>query len=313
MRLFHVVKPGLLTTLQDLGRYGFQKYGVPVCGAMDKYSFISANLLVGNHANDACLEITLLGPELKVLNRAQIAVTGADFSISINDEPMPMWQTIEVEKEDVITFAGTPRSGCRAYLAATGGFNVPLVLGSRSTYTRGGFGGYEGRALKPEDLLKAFMSERFPKTKRVMPSALIPKYENPFTVNVIPGPQEDLFTAVGVETFLSSTYTITPESDRMGYRLDGPQIERKDLGEIVTEALVQGAVQVPGNGEPIVLMADAQASGGYPKIATVTTPGVSCLAQAKPNDRVRFNRISLSQAHAEFVEFSAVLFWGREN
>lgn len=141
-----------------------------------------------------------------------------------------------------------------------------------------------------------------------MPSSLIPKYENPFTVNVIPGPQEDLFTAKGIETFLSSIYTITPESDRMGYRLDGSLIERKSMGEIVTEALVQGAVQIPGNGKPIVLMADAQTSGGYPKIATVTTPSVSRLAQAKPNDKVRFNKVSLSQAHAQFVEFHTALF-----
>lgn len=308
MELFRVIKPGLFTTVQDLDRYGFQKYGVPVCGAMDKFAFVSANILVGNHVNDACLEITLLGPELEVLNRSRIAVAGADFSITLNSDLVPMWQTLEVQKGDILAFAGTARSGCRAYLAVRGGFDVPLVLGSRSTYIRGGFGGYEGRGLKARDLLKAFTPERFPKTKRIMPSSLIPKYENPFTVNVIPGPQEDLFTAKGIETFLSSIYTITPESDRMGYRLDGSLIERKSMGEIVTEALVQGAVQIPGNGKPIVLMADAQTSGGYPKIATVTTPSVSRLAQAKPNDKVRFNKVSLSQAHAQFVEFHTALF-----
>jgi len=313
MELFRVIKPGFFTTVQDLGRYGFQKYGVPVCGAMDKYAFVNANLLIGNHVNDACLEITLLGPELEVQNRSQIAVTGADFSITLNSDLVPMWQTFEVQKGDILAFAGTARSGCRAYLSVMGGFDLPLVLGSRSTYTRGGFGGYEGRALKAEDLLKTFTPERFPKTKRITPSTLIPKYENPFTVNVVLGPQEDLFTAKGIETFLASTYTITPESDRMGYRLDGPSIERKNMGEIVTEALVQGAVQVPANGKPIVLMADAQTSGGYPKIAIVTTPSVSYLAQAKPNDKVRFNKISLSQARTQFVEFHTALFQRREN
>jgi biotin-dependent carboxylase-like uncharacterized protein len=303
MELFRVIKPGLFTTVQDLGRRGFQRFGVPVSGAMDEHAFTAANLLVGNQSNDACLEITLIGPEFEALNETQIAVTGANFPLAMNGNPMPTWQTINLEKGDSIAFTGNAQSGCRAYLAVNGGIDVPLILGSRSTYVRGCLGGNEGRALKTGDLIRVLASEKSVKTRRIMPSELVPSYSNEFGVNVVLGPQENMFTARGVETFLSGPYTVTPESDRMGYRLNGTPIERKKTAELVTEALVKGSVQVPSNGQPIILMADAQTSGGYPKIATMSTPGVSRLAQAKPNDKVHFNKISLSQAHAQYVEY----------
>jgi biotin-dependent carboxylase-like uncharacterized protein len=303
MELFRVINPGLFTTVQDLGRWGYQRLGVPVSGAMDEYAFAAANLLVGNRLNDASLEITLIGPELETLHKAQIAVAGADLPLAINGNLVSMWQTINTEKGDSITFAGSAQSGCRAYLAVEGGIDVPLVLGSRSTYARGGFGGNEGRALKTGDLIQVFASEKTVKTKRILPPELVPCYDKEFSVDVILGPQEDMFTAEGVETFLSSPYTVTPESDRMGYRLTGTPIQRKSTAELVTEALVKGSAQVPSNGQPIILMADAQTSGGYPKIATVCTPGASRLAQAKPNDKVHFNKISLSQAHTQYVEY----------
>jgi biotin-dependent carboxylase-like uncharacterized protein len=303
MELFRVIKPGLFTSVQDLGRWGYQRLGVPVSGAMDEYAFAVANLLVGNRLNDASLEITLIGPELETLHKAQIAVAGADFPLAINGNLVSMWQTINIEKGDLITFAGSAQSGCRAYLAVKGGIDVPLVLGSRSTYARGGFGGNEGRALKTGDLIRVFASEKSVKTKRIVPPELVPCYDKELSVDVVLGPQEDMFTAEGVETFLSSPYTVTPESDRMGYRLTGKPIERKSTAELVTEALVKGSAQVPSNGQPIILMADAQTSGGYPKIATVCTPVASRLAQAKPNDKVHFNKISLSQAHTQYVEY----------
>jgi antagonist of KipI len=303
MELFQVIKSGLFTTVQDLGRFGFQRFGVPVSGAMDKYAFSCANLLVGNHVSDACLEITLFGPELKVLNETQIAVAGADFQITVNDDVVPMWQTLNVEKGDVIAFQGSVRSGCRGYLSVRGGIDVPLVLGSRSTYVRGGFGGCEGRALRMGDVIRTFEPHQLLKIERVMPRELIPSYDREFAVDVVLGPQEDMFTARGVEAFLSSVYTVTPESDRMGYRLDGSSIEQKNVEEPLTDALMQGSTQVPSNGKPIVLMADAQTSGGYPKIATVTTPGVSRLAQARPNDKVQFRKTSQTQAHAQYLEF----------
>ena len=307
MELFRLVKPGLLTTVQDLGRFGFQKFGVPVSGAMDKYAFAAANVLLGNKVSDACLEITLVGPELEVLNEAQVAVAGADFSFMVNGDFASMWQMLNVKKGDAIAFSGSACSGCRAYLSIRGGIDVPLVLGSRSTYTRGGFGGYEGRRLKAGDVIRTFAPRQFLKTTRVMPRELIPDYEKEFFVNVTLGPQEDVFMAKGIETFLSSVYTVTSEADRMGYRLDGTPIERKSATEPLTDALTIGSVQVPGNGKPIILMADAQTSGGYPKIATVATPDVSRLAQAKPNDKIYFNKISLTQAHTKYVEFIKML------
>jgi antagonist of KipI len=303
MEVFRVVKPGLLTSVQDLGRFGFQRFGVPVSGVMDKYAFACANVLVGNAANDACLEVTLLGPELEVLDPAQVAVAGADFSVLVNGEIMPMWETLNVKKGDVIAFSGSAGCGCRAYLAVRGGIDVPVVLGSRSTYVRGSFGGYEGRGLRAGDVLRALAPPRLLKERRVLPAELVPRYEDEFVVDVVLGPQEDMFTSEGVETFLSHTYTLTTESDRMGYRLDGAIVKHKDATEIVTDALTPGAVQVPGSGKPIVLMADAQTTGGYPKIATVTTPGISRLGQANPNDKIRFSRVSLTEAQEHYLGF----------
>jgi len=307
MEVFRVVKPGLFTTVQDLGRSGFQRFGVPVSGAMDKYAFTCTNMLVGNQASSACWEVTLFGPELEALNDVQVAVAGAKFSLAVNCDTVPLWQTLNVKKGDRLAFVGSARNGCRAYLAVRGGIDVPVVLGSRSTYVRGGFGGFEGRALRTGDVIHAFAPQSLLEAWRVLPPELIPNYEKESAVNVVMGPQEDVFTKKGIETFLSNTYTVTPESDRMGYRLDGEPIERKITTELVTDALMQGSVQIPGNGKPIVLMADAQTSGGYPKIAIVTTAGVSRLAQAKPGDAVRFVRVSLAQARAEFLEFSRVL------
>jgi len=303
MDVFRVVRPGFFSSVQDLGRLGFQRFGMPISGAMDKYAFVCANVLVGNQASDACLEVTLLGPEFEALNPAQVAVAGADFSVFVNGEVAPMWETLTMKKGDAIAFRGSAESGCRAYLAVRGGIDVPVVLGSRSTYVRGGFGGYEGRGLRVNDVLQAFASPQFLKEKRVLPAELVPKYESEFSVNVVLGPQEDMFTVEGVETFLSQAYTVTTESDRMGYRLDGAVVWHRGTAEIVTDALIPGAIQVPGSGKPIVLMADAQTTGGYPKIATVTTPDVSRLGQAKPGDKIRFGKVSLREARERYLEF----------
>jgi antagonist of KipI len=303
MEVFRIVKPGLFTSVQDLGRPGFQRFGVPVSGAMDKYAFTCANVLVGNAANDACLEVTLLGPELEVLNPTQVAVAGADFSVFVNGTVMPRWETLNVKKGDVIAFSGSAGHGCRAYIALRGGIDVPVVLGSRSTYVRGGFGGSEGRGLRAGDVLQAFAPQRLLKEKRVLPAELVPIYENEFVVDVVLGPQEDMFTPEGIDTFFSHSYTLTPASDRMGYRLDGAIVRHKGAAEIVTDALAPGAVQVPGSGKPIVLMMDAQTTGGYPKIATVITPDVSRLGQAKPDDKILFRRVLLREARERYLEF----------
>ncbi len=301
MKLFQVLKPGLFTTVQDAGRYGHLRYGVPVSGAMDTFSLVAANLLVGNSEGSACLETTLVGPELQVPSSTQIAITGGACSPQVNGQIVPAWQTLTVQKGDTISF-GKMESGCRAYIAARGGIDSPLVLGSRSTYVRGGFGGVGGRSLKAGDVVDGFVAPQF-EVARSMPTELVPQFTNPHVVHVVLGPQTDMFTDKGVETFLSSQYRITVESDRMGYRLEGPVIEHKEKADIVSDALLPGAVQVPKNGRPIVIMRDAQTTGGYTKIAVAVTSDVDVLGQAKPNDTIEFCKVSVQQAQIMASEY----------
>jgi antagonist of KipI len=305
METFRALKPGLFTTVQDLGRHGYLKYGVPISGAMDTSSLIAANLLVANNPGDACLEVTLIGPELQALKQTQIAITGGVISPKINGQNVPMWQTLDVQEGDVLSF-GKMESGCRAYISMRGGIDTPMVLGSRSTYVRGGFGGISGRQLKTDDLINDFCAPRV-KFRYSMPKELVPQFTDKYTVSVILGPQADMFTKKGETAFLSSPYNITLEADRMGYRLEGAPIEHKDKADIVSDALLPGAVQVPKNGKPIIIMRDAQTTGGYPKIAMVTTPDVSSLGQAKPNDIIEFSKITLSQARKKLFEHQKLL------
>lgn len=300
MRLFKVNKSGLFTTVQDLGRYRFQRYGVPVSGAMDNFAFTLANYLVGNRSNDACLEITLLGSELEFLSDSWVAITGANLSPALNGEEVASWQTLAVHNEDVLSF-GQPQCGCRAYLAVRGGINVPLVMNSRSTYVRGGFGGFRGRQLKMGDVVEGFETRRLKKGFR-LPKELVPFYPNKLEVEVVFGPQSEYFTNEGREAFLSSDYVVTVKSDRMGYRLDGSKVKRKGSLDMVSDAISVGSIQVPESGKPIIIMRDAQTTGGYPKIGVVTTPDVSLLGQVKPNDKVKFSQTSPSRARAGFLE-----------
>ena len=202
---------------------------------------------------------------------------------------------------------GRPKSGCRAYLAVKGGIDVPVVLGSRSTCVRSEFGGCQGRRLKAGDIIEAYKPSTLFKLDLSMPQELVPSYGNELTTDVVLGPQSDYFTDRGIETFLSSTYTVTVESDRMGFRLDGPRLERKGSLGMVSDAIPIGAVQVPWSGKPIIVMRDAQTTGGYPKIAVVTTPYVSCLGQVKPNDKIRFSKISPSEARIKLLEYMRTL------
>ena len=306
MKLFHVLKPGAFTTVQDLGRYGYLRYGVPVSGAMDTFAHVAANLLVANQPNQACLEITLFGPKLEVLTETEIAITGANLNPKINEAKAPQWQTLKVHKGDVISF-GMPRSGCRAYLAVRGGIKVPKVLGSRATCTRGGFGGINGRPLKTGNMIQGFDETKRLNYRLEMPEPLIPKYPREYVVHVVLGPQADHFTEKGIETFLSSIYTLTEESDRMGYRMEGPRIEHASKADIVSDGVLPGAIQVPENGKPIIMMRDAQTTGGYAKIATAITPDLSLLAQAKPGNTVKFEKVTLTEARAKLIEFNRKL------
>lgn len=293
--LFEFIHAGILTTVQDLGRFGYQRYGVPVSGAMDCFSFKVANILAGNDKNLASLEMTLAGPTLRVINPCTIAITGADMNPTLNGEKVDVWASRSLKTGDVLAFSSAEH-GCRAYLAVSGGVQAPEVLGSRSTYLRGVFGGYRGRPIRKGDVLQGTLSDA--KTRiRYVPPEYIPSYPTNLTIRVVLGPQEDFFTDSGVKTFLNSTYEISPASDRMGYRLDGPRIEHSKETEIVSDGVAVGAIQVPGDRMPIILMRDAQTTGGYPKIAHVVSSDVNRLAQLRPGDNIRFEQIDIRRAH----------------
>jgi len=302
MKLFRVIKPGFFTTVQDLGRYGFLKYGVPISGAMDDFSLRLANMLVGNNLGDACLEITMLGPELETLHDAQIAVAGGDISVQINEQDAQMWQTLRVRTGDLISL-GKIQAGCRSYLSVRGGVGVPMVLGSRSTYVRCQMGGIQGRQLKAGDNIEGFDVVQPLGCQLSVPREFVPDFGAEVNVRVVLGPQLDSFTEKGVETFLSSPYMVTIEADRMGYRLEGPAIERGELVDTISDAILPGAIQIPANGKPIITMQDAQTTGGYPKIAAAISSDMHILGQAKPNNWIRFQRTTLSEAHHALVEY----------
>jgi antagonist of KipI len=306
MKLFQVVKPGFFTTVQDLGRAGFLRFGVPVSGVMDDFSFQLANTLVSNSPNDACLEITVTGPELEALGDTQIAICGGDLSPLVNSQEVAMWQTINVEKGDILSL-GKVRNGCRTYLSVRGGLDVPLVLGSRSTYTRCELGGVQGRQLKKDDILEGFELTKLLTHGLAVPNDLVPDFKSEIHVSVVLGPHLDRFTRKGVETFLSSSYAVTLEADRMGYRTEGPAIELKVRGDVISDAILPGAVQVPSDGKPIIMMKDAQTTGGYAKIAVVETSDIHVLGQAKPNDKVHFHEISLDMARERLREYQKKL------
>jgi len=298
---FEVIQPGFLTSIQDKGRHGYQQYGVPISGAMDSCSLMVANLLVGNEEGDACLEITVLGPRLRVLGDTAVAISGADLRPALNNGPLPMWESVRVCSGDTIWF-GHPKNGCRSYLAVAGGIDVPQVMGSRSTYLQSHLGGFEGRPLGSGDRLRRGKA-RVEIPSRKLPREYIPEYQAENELRAILGPQDDHFTETGIRTFLGSEYTISLQANRMGYRLEGPPIEHKAGADIVSDGIPPGAVQVPGDGLPIILLADRQTTGGYVKIATVSTADLPKLAQAQPGDRVRFLQITEEEAYRLLREY----------
>lgn len=302
MLVFEVEKPGMLSTVQDLGRNAYQEFGMTGAGAVDQYSLQAANILVGNSPAEAAIELTMLGPTLKVIKGGLIAVTGADMDPTINGKPIPMWETVKVSAGDVIIFSWA-KSGCRAYLALAGGIDVPVVMGSKSTFIRGGIGGFNGRALKSGDVLSSGeQSHSFNKVLRV-PLDYIPKYSSPWEVRVVLGPQDDYFTEKAINTFLSEEYKVTSDSDRMGCRLEGPKLEHLSGADIISDGIPPGAVQVPGHGQPIIMLADRQTTGGYTKIATVISPDLWKIAQAKPEDSIKFKAIPVEEAQKAYIDY----------
>ncbi|MFO7462306.1 MAG: biotin-dependent carboxyltransferase family protein [Desulfatiglandales bacterium] len=303
METFRVRRPGPFTTVQDMGRFGYQHMGVPVSGALDPYAHTVANLLVGNEPDCATLEITFMGPDLEVLDTADIAVTGAAMGLTLNGQNVSQWTTLRVRKCDRVRF-GQAAGGCRAYLAVTGGFDVPEVMGSRSTYVSGAIGGLSGRALQAGDILVRGPGRLIAKQRR-LPRP--PLYPSEIHLRAIPGPQDGCF-ASSLNTFFSSLYTVTDKVNRMGYRLQGPVLDREPDApkSIISEPSVHGNVQVPPDGQPIILMVE-QTIGGYTKIGTVVTADLFRIAQARPGHRVRFHRVTLEAAHEHYREWKQLL------
>lgn len=289
-----------MTTVQDQGRYGFQDRGVPVSGAMDQAAYRLGNLLVGNLRNDASLEITVGGFAAEFLTDTWFSVTGAEQEARLNKQIIPTWSAHQGAKGDVLSL-DFGRKVVRWYVAVAGGMDVPLVMGSRSTYLRGGFGGLEGRALRKGDVLEAG-PPMGPGILSSLPSELIPNYSHEPLLRVVLGPQDDEITEEGLATFLTAEYSVTQRSDRMGCLLEGPLIKHKKGPDIISDATAFGSIQVPGSGQPIILMADRQTIGGYVKIATVATVDLPLIAQALPGNLVRFKAIKIEEAQELLIE-----------
>ena len=290
-----VLNPGLLTTVQDQGRTGFQQFGVSVSGAMDPRAAALANILAGNDPGEAVLECTLLGPQLRFDRANCIAITGGDLGPALDGRPIPNSTAVPVQAGQVLRFTA-PRTGCRAFVAFAGGLDIPPVMGSRSTYQKARLGGFQGRKLEKGDQIGfRAPAEALPRMadRRLAPDFVPrPVYE----LRVILGPQDDAFTQEGVDTFLSRTYTVTQESDRMGCRLAGPPIAHRDSADIISDGIAFGAVQVPSSGAPIIMLADRQTTGGYTKIACVISADFRILAQLKAGDKLRFTAVSIDLA-----------------
>lgn len=307
-----VLEPGLLSTVQDLGRFGHRRHGVVVGGAMDRRSHAVANILVGNDPGAATVEMTLMGAALRFEAEALIALAGGGMRGAIGGEPVPVRRPVLVPKGAELRFTPT-NIGCRTYLAVAGGIAVPPVLGSRSTYLRAGLGGLEGRALKAGDRLpagaptalgerlrKLLAAERgdrpFATTGWSAASDLDPSLRRSPHVRVLPGLQATAFDRDSLAAFHGERFTISPRSDRMGYRLDGPELRLSQPRDLLSEAVTTGTVQVPPESKPIVLMADAQTTGGYPRIAQVIDADLPVLGQLRPGDLLRFVPVGLAEA-----------------
>ncbi|UCF82203.1 MAG: biotin-dependent carboxyltransferase [Desulfobacteraceae bacterium] len=296
MEIVEVIRPGAYTIIQDRGRFGYQQFGVPVCGVVDSFAYKVANALVGNFQGQAVLEATILGPTLKVLNQGLLAVTGGNLSPFLNNTPLPMWESIPIHPDDILQFKGV-KSGCRAYIAVAGGIDVPLVMGSRSTYVASKIGGIDGRPLKAGDRLDKGKGEGTGKAGVKVPSDLIPIYSNDIELRAILGPQDDYFSDA-IEKFFGSSFKVSTQSNRMGYRLEGDTIMHREGVEksIISEPSVPGGVQVPPDGQPIILLVE-QTVGGYTKIATVISPDIGKIGQAKPGDWIHFRQVEIKEAH----------------
>lgn len=315
---FEILTPGMLTTVQDYGRFGYQRYGISVSGAMDFVSYAFANALVGNVDGAAALECTMVGPAFTVRENMVIAVTGADMQPSVNGEPVPMNEAVRLRRGDEVTL-GVAKYGCRTYLAVSGGIDVTPTFGSRSTHVRSGVGGYQGRRLMAGDVLFAGLPERAQEAKKVgekrqgtggqhqnMQVAKVPEKlkeaslaavaagtQDIVTLRVVQGPQKEYFTMTGEQVFFSEVYHLTENCDRTGYQLGGTRVMTVSGVEIVPDGIALGAVQISPAGRPIIMLSDRPVVGGYAKFGTVVRDDIPKLAQLRPGTAVRFERVEL--------------------
>ena len=306
-----IITPGLMTSVQDCGRYGYQASGFSVSGALDMRSYKLANILAGNIENLAVLEMTMLGITAEFTQNTVFAITGGDFTPTINGESINMYQTVYASAGDVLKM-GAAKTGSRAYIAFLGGVDVPLVMGSRSTNMKCKIGGFEGRALRAGDVIET--GDNFPidyrkKVKKIKPDDFS---SSEAEIRVILGPQDDYFTEKGIDTFLSSPYTLTKDCDRMGFKLDGEKIENINGVDIVSDGIALGSVQGPSSGKPIIMLADRQTTGGYAKIATVVSVDIPRLVQLKSGSTVHFKEVTAKEAEklykAEQREYEKLMF-----
>ncbi|HKV24504.1 MAG TPA: biotin-dependent carboxyltransferase family protein [Candidatus Acidoferrum sp.] len=308
MSLIEVLAPGLLTTVQDLGREGFGPLGVSASGAADPVSLRIGNRLLNNPEGAAALEMTLLGGEFVFPQRTIIALAGADFAATLDHRPIEPWQSLEVQAGETLRF-GPTRSGARCYLCVQGGIAVKSFLGSASTHLLSGLGGFEGRPLRKGDVLKIAAgpgSFRTFRRRRVSRRAL-EKLAVRKTLRVTPGPQADWFSAEAQSAFYEGTFRVAEESNRMGIRLEGSKIPAPSGGAMRSEGVSLGAVQIPAGGLPIILFVEQQTTGGYPKIANVISADFRSLGQLRPRDEIRFERVEPDTALALLREQEGLL------
>jgi len=285
-----IINPGLFTTVQDLGRYGYESYGFTPAGVMDYESYYLANALLGNDYNCGVLELTLYGITFEVLHSTSMSSAGAEMELTINEEPFETGTAVDLVKGDIVRFGGV-KKGARTYIAFSGGLDLPKELGSYSTHTRSQMGGYKGRVLKAGDILPVkgkTVEHNFPVITKILTEDT--------EIRFIPGQQNDRFDSVNKRIFTESEYTLTKDSDRMGCRLEGPAVEAADDDDILSEPTQFGSIQVPKNGQPIVLLADRQTAGGYKKIGTVAKVDLPKIAQKKPGEKITFTEVSVDEA-----------------
>jgi biotin-dependent carboxylase-like uncharacterized protein len=288
-----VKNPGMFSTIQDLGRYGCTHLGISPAGAADRLSLRIANLLVGNRENAPALEMTLLGATLEFEERRIVALAGADCDARVGTTSVRLGEAVEVPPGGVLKCGGM-KTGARSYLAVQGGFDVPAVMGSAATDVRGRFGGFEGRRLKAGDLLPV-QDGRSAGTRKLKPDALDAVYRHD-TVRVTRGAQQEWFGPEAFEVLFSSPYSISDQSDRTGLRLTGEPLRPREQSQLLTDGIPLGAMQVPQDGQPIILFVDQQTTGGYPKIVNVIMADMHHVGQLRPHEQVRFQEVSIPQA-----------------